>query len=176
MNDRVRGACESSAQTERAQGHHPQTWQTTLSPSQTLRPSRRAPYEGHELDSFLGKAFEEKPIWKGLYESIHDVFFPPKLPPLELTSTPIPVPDRMEVKTNPGPSAYPPLSTSPFCRRPVFRWEEDHRCRSRSPWSRPDIDVADMLKAPKAANRPAAVAAAAPTTWWIQRRANCPRG
>ncbi len=56
---------------------------------------------GHELDAFLGKAFEEKPIWTGLYESIRDVFFPPKLPPLELTSTPIPVPDRMAVKTNP---------------------------------------------------------------------------
>ncbi len=60
-----------------------------------------AAIEGHELDSFLGKAFEEKPIWTGLYESIRDVFFPPKLPPLELTSTPIPVPDRMAVKTNP---------------------------------------------------------------------------
>jgi TonB family protein len=56
---------------------------------------------GHELDAFLGKAFEEKPIWVGLYESIRDVFFPPKLPPLELTSTPIPVPDRMAVKPNP---------------------------------------------------------------------------
>ena len=55
---------------------------------------------GHELDSF-GKAFEEKPIWTGLWESIRDVFFPPKLPPLELTSTPIPVPDRMAVKANP---------------------------------------------------------------------------
>jgi|HubBroStandDraft_5_1064220.scaffolds.fasta_scaffold45837_1 protein TonB len=57
--------------------------------------------EGHELDALLGKAFEEKPIWTGLYESIRDVFFPPKLPPLELTSTPIPVPDRMAVKANP---------------------------------------------------------------------------
>src|SRR5271165_882124 len=56
---------------------------------------------GHEFDGFLGKAFEEKPIWTGLYESIRDVFFPPKLPPLELTSTPIPVPDRMAVKPNP---------------------------------------------------------------------------
>ena len=56
---------------------------------------------GHELDAFLGKAFEEKPLWVGLYESIRDVFFPPKLPPLELTSTPIPVPDRMAVKPNP---------------------------------------------------------------------------
>ncbi len=59
------------------------------------------PRAGHELDALLGKAFEEKPIWTGLYESIRDVFFPPKLPPLELTSTPIPVPDRMAVKANP---------------------------------------------------------------------------
>jgi protein TonB len=57
--------------------------------------------DGHGLDALLGKAFEEKPIWAGLYESIRDVFFPPKLPPLELTSTPIPVPDRMAVKPNP---------------------------------------------------------------------------
>ena len=56
---------------------------------------------GHELDSLLGKAFEEKPVWAALYESIYDVFFPPKLPPLELTCTPIPVPDRMAVKRSP---------------------------------------------------------------------------
>ena len=56
---------------------------------------------GHEFDGFTGKAFEEKPIWVGLFESVRDVFFPVKLPPLELTSTPIPVPDRMAVKPNP---------------------------------------------------------------------------
>jgi protein TonB len=55
----------------------------------------------HGLDALMGKAFEEKPIWVDLYESIRDVFFPPKLPPLELTSKPIPVPDRMAVKANP---------------------------------------------------------------------------
>ena len=59
------------------------------------------PTAGHELDAFLGRAFEEKPLWTGLYESIRDVFFPAKLPPLQLTSTPIPVPDRMAVKRNP---------------------------------------------------------------------------
>src|SRR5580658_120538 len=59
------------------------------------------PVESRHLDSFLGKAFEQKPIWTGLYESIRDIFFPPKLPPLQLTSTPIPVPDRMAVKPNP---------------------------------------------------------------------------
>lgn len=56
---------------------------------------------GHELDAFLGKAFDEKPIWKELFESVHDVFFPTKLPPLELTSTPIAVADPMAVKRNP---------------------------------------------------------------------------
>jgi len=59
------------------------------------------PVESHQLDAFLGKAFEQKPLWTELYESVRDVFFPPKLPPLELTSTPIPVPDRMAVKANP---------------------------------------------------------------------------
>lgn len=56
---------------------------------------------GHELDSLLGKSFESKPIWTDLYENIRDVFFPQKLPPLELTSTPIPVVDPMAVKANP---------------------------------------------------------------------------
>jgi TonB family protein len=56
---------------------------------------------GHELDAFLGKAFEEKPVWTTLYENLRDLFFPVKLPPLKLTSTPIPVPDRMAVKANP---------------------------------------------------------------------------
>jgi TonB family protein len=56
---------------------------------------------GHELDAFLGNAFKEEPIWASLWERIQDLFFPVKLPPLELTSTPIPVPDRMAVKANP---------------------------------------------------------------------------
>ena len=59
------------------------------------------PRAGHELDALLGKAFEEKSIFVDLYENIRDVFFPVKLPPLELTSRPIPVPDRMAVKANP---------------------------------------------------------------------------
>jgi TonB family protein len=53
------------------------------------------------LEALMGKTFEEKSIWAGLWESIRDIFFPPKLPPLELTSKPIPVPDRMAVKANP---------------------------------------------------------------------------
>jgi TonB family protein len=56
---------------------------------------------GIDLNVAFGAPVEEQPIWVGLYESIRDVFFPPHLPPLELTSTPIPVPDRMAVKPNP---------------------------------------------------------------------------
>jgi TonB family protein len=58
--------------------------------------------DDHELlDALMGRTFEEKPIWSSLWESVQDVFFPRKLPPLVLTSTPIPVPDRMAVKPNP---------------------------------------------------------------------------
>jgi protein TonB len=56
---------------------------------------------GHELDAFLGKAFEEKSVFADLFENIHEVFFPTRLPPLELTSTPIPVADPMAVKRSP---------------------------------------------------------------------------
>jgi protein TonB len=57
--------------------------------------------DGVELDLAFGVPVEETPLWIDLYESIRDIFFPPKLPPLELTSTPIPVSDRMAVKRNP---------------------------------------------------------------------------
>ena len=40
-------------------------------------------WPGHEPDAFLGKAFKDEPVWVGLWESIRDVFFPVKLPPLE---------------------------------------------------------------------------------------------
>ncbi len=56
---------------------------------------------GVELDITFGIPVKERPIWVDLYESVRDVFFPLKYPPLELTSTPIPVPDRMAVKRNP---------------------------------------------------------------------------
>jgi periplasmic protein TonB len=64
-------------------------------------PATAAITDGHEPDITFNNPIEEKPIWVGLYESIRDVFFPSKLPPLELTSKPIPVPDRMAVKHNP---------------------------------------------------------------------------
>jgi len=56
---------------------------------------------GHELDNLLGRGFEEKSVFVDLWENLHDLFFPPQLPPLELTSTPIPVPDPMKEKRSP---------------------------------------------------------------------------
>jgi protein TonB len=53
-----------------------------------------------ELNLAFGVPIEDTPLLLDLYEGIRDIFFPPKLPPLELTSTPIPVPDRMAVKRN----------------------------------------------------------------------------
>jgi len=79
----------------------PATMENDPSMSNTESQGAAALTGGHEFDGFLGKSFEEKPIWTGLYESIRDVLFPVKLPPLELTSKPIPVPDRMAVKANP---------------------------------------------------------------------------
>jgi len=59
---------------------------------------------GASDDAMLGfrvRTLEEKPIWAGLSESFRDALFPPRLQPLELTSTPISMPDRMAGRTNP---------------------------------------------------------------------------
>jgi protein TonB len=56
---------------------------------------------GVELDLTFGVPVEEKSILVDLYENIRDIFFPPKLPPLQLTSKPIPVTDPMVGKRNP---------------------------------------------------------------------------
>jgi TonB family protein len=58
-------------------------------------------FAGVALDAGFGVVHADKPLLVGLYENIRDVFFPVRLPPLELTSKPIPVPDRMAVKANP---------------------------------------------------------------------------
>lgn len=93
------GTYRSSVRAEGAAPDHDGS--TPMTQSETSTPAPLPSTEGHELDTFLGRTFEEKPIWQDLYEGVRDTLFPPKLPPLELTSTPIPVPDRMAVKTNP---------------------------------------------------------------------------
>jgi periplasmic protein TonB len=55
-------------------------------------------------------AMVEQPIWKTLWAGIEDALFPKKLPPLQLTSQPIAVPDRMAVKRSPLSSALSALT------------------------------------------------------------------
>jgi periplasmic protein TonB len=50
------------------------------------------PEPGPELNLLLPKD-SEQPLWKSLYANVHDALFPKKLPPLVLTSKPIPVRD-----------------------------------------------------------------------------------
>jgi TonB family protein len=70
-----------------------------LSDSSSADKAHRA--DDDPFNAFLGKSFEEKPIWAGLYDGFRDAMFPSQLPPLELTSLPIATPDRMAARTNP---------------------------------------------------------------------------
>jgi len=105
--------------------------------------------EGHELDAFLGKAFEEQPIWKALYENVHDVFFPKKLPPLELTSTPIPVPDRMAVKANPWAIGISSAVNIGILLVVLFFLGRQIVNAINKPLVATNIDVSDILKGPQ---------------------------
>src|SRR5216684_3490270 len=46
-----------------------------------------------ELNLLLPKATLEQPLWKSLFRNLDEFFFPKKLPPLVLTSKPVPVKD-----------------------------------------------------------------------------------
>ena len=46
-----------------------------------------------ELNLLLSNTTLEEPLWKSLHQSFKDRFFPKEQPPLELTSTPVPVRD-----------------------------------------------------------------------------------
>jgi TonB family protein len=117
--------------------------------TQTERDHDLPSVEGHEFDSFFGTAFEEKPIWKELYENVHDVFFPKKLPPLILTSKPIPVPDLMAVKANPwaiGTSSFVNLGILALA---IWLGLSIFRPPIKPNTSLTNVDVSDILKAPK---------------------------
>ncbi len=108
---------------------------------------------GHELDALLGKAFEDKSIWAGLYENIRDVFFPVRLPPLELTSKPIPVPDRMAVKPNPWAIGISTTINVSILLVALFFLGKKIIDTVKPPLIATNIDVGSFeLKAPKGAN------------------------
>jgi TonB family protein len=101
-----------------------------------------------ELDLTFGVPVESKPIWVDLYESIRDVFFPPKLPPLQLTSKPIPVPDRMAVKRNPwafGISATVNVGLATLC---VLFGVKHYIDRSKQQLQVTPVEISEF-KAPK---------------------------
>jgi protein TonB len=56
-------------------------------------------------DVQLSGELKEEGVFASLVSSFRDVFFPAKLPPLVLESTPIAVPDRMAVKRSPASTA-----------------------------------------------------------------------
>jgi protein TonB len=66
-------------------------------PAPALRPDSEGPHLSGEL--------REEGVFASLVSSFRDVFFPAKLPPLVLESTPIAVPDRMAVKRSPASTA-----------------------------------------------------------------------
>jgi protein TonB len=70
-------------------------------PRRVRQPLR--PLESVTLSGDLGEA--EQGVFASLVSSVRDVFFPTKLPPLVLTSQPIPVVDRMAVKRDPTSTA-----------------------------------------------------------------------
>jgi len=54
----------------------------------------RSRLEGEpELNLLLSRSTLEQPLWESLFQNLNDLFFPKKLPPLVLTSKPLPVKD-----------------------------------------------------------------------------------
>jgi protein TonB len=68
-----------------------------ISPSDPI--DRSAPHLTPAVEALhLGEELKEEGVFASLISNVRDVFFPAKLPPLVLESTPIPVPDRMKSK------------------------------------------------------------------------------
>lgn len=78
---------------------------TLLTPPE-LDPNREAPHLRPIEDAHLDEMnLREEGVLASLWSNIRDVFFPVKLPPLELESKPVPVIDRMAVKRSPASTA-----------------------------------------------------------------------
>ncbi len=65
--------------------------ETLPNPNPTPDPETSGPEP--ELNLLLKNETLDEPVWKSLYHNVDDFFFPKKLPPLVLTSKPIPVRD-----------------------------------------------------------------------------------
>ncbi len=78
-----------------------------MSPLDSLRPDSgdgpldESPDGSGSGEVFLAGNLEEEPLWQGLFENVRDALLPRRLPPLQLSSVPVPVTDRMATRTNP---------------------------------------------------------------------------
>ena len=61
---------------------------STVEPEREARPERAA-----EPELWFGESLREPPLWRSLFDNLRERLFPPKLPPLELTSRPVAVPE-----------------------------------------------------------------------------------
>jgi TonB family protein len=104
------------------------------------------------VDALMGKTFDQKPIYVELWQSIRDVFFPPKLPPLELTSKPIPVVDPLAVKANPWAIGISTTVNLSILLVLLFFVGKKIVETVTKPTTMTSIDVGDY-NAPKAANK-----------------------
>src|SRR6202044_2975583 len=95
--------------------------------------------------------FQEEPIWASLWERVQEVFFPVKLPPLELTSKPIPVADRMAVKANPVAIGISTTINVAILLVVLFFVGKKIIDTVKKPLVATNVDVSDILKAPKLA-------------------------
>jgi periplasmic protein TonB len=66
-----------------------------------MEPPQPLDTRGRDCDQLFSSRIEQQPLWSELYEGVRERLFPPNVPPLVLTSTPVPVPDRMATNTNP---------------------------------------------------------------------------
>jgi protein TonB len=107
--------------------------------------------EGHELDALLGKAFQERSVFADLFDNIHDLFFPQKLPPLELTSQPIAVADPMAVKRSPASFAISAGVNISILLVALFAFRHQIVAIVQKPLSNIDVNVSEF-KMPKTAH------------------------
>jgi len=74
-------------------------------PELTTLPEKPSVSPEPELDLLLHNQTLEEPIWKSLFRNLDEFFFPKKLPPLVLTSKPVPVRDIWGFYNNRGKGA-----------------------------------------------------------------------
>jgi len=104
------------------------------------------PIESVHLSGDLGEA--DQGVFSSLLSNVRDVFFPKKLPPLVLESTPIPVIDRMAVKRDPVSTIISTVIN--FSILAIVLWYAARKLNIISPPKPMELSIVDPLPPPKA--------------------------